>query len=298
MDVSQNIIGGQTRNEINRLRVRLLPRTSLCKLLLNPMEPTFVRFLHAYSVPSAGAELAHLRLLAKAFSSLPYENVTKILKEAKTAGSMQKLRDPSEVLEDHLRWRTGGTCFSLCNTLNELLTQSGYCSFIAMADMHYGRNIHCAVIVEIESQRYLLDPGYLLAEPILLPLEGQKSMIQTAMNAIYLKCESHYDFSLYTEERSELKWRYRLRAIPVAREEFLQHWIRSFSLNSMENLLLSRLDEAGRIYFRKNRLDLVGKSGREKRLIGADEVHQLSSIFGVPSDLIQQAHSALLARPK
>jgi arylamine N-acetyltransferase len=275
---------------------RLLRLRTLCKLSLI-MDQALSRFLQAYSVKTAPPELDQLRKIAGAFSFLPYENVTKIIKEAKSGGSVQKLREAPEVLEDHLRWRTGGTCFSLSNTLHELLKQSGFSCFIAMADMHYGQNIHCAVIAESGNKRYLLDPGYLLSEPMLIPEAGQESRVQTVMNTVYLKSERTDVFSLYTEEHLQRKWRYRLRATPVADEEFTRHWVRSFSLNSMESLMLSRLDRQGRIYFRKNRLEVVSLSGREKKMIGVDEVHDLASLFGVPADLILQAHNLLLIRP-
>ena len=261
------------------------------------MDNTLSRFLHAYSVETAPADPAQLRKIAGAFSFLPYENVTKIIKEATSAGSIQKLREAPEVLDDHLRWRTGGTCFSLSNALHELLDQSGFPSSIAMADMHYGRNIHCAVIAQAGNERYLLDPGYLLSEPILLPDDGCESRVQTAMNIVYLKSEGGEVFSLYTEEHLQRKWRYRLRATPVSREEFMRHWIHSFSLNSMESLMLSRLDTRGRIYFRKDRLEVVNLAGREKKLVRLDEMRDLASVFGVPADLILQAHQLLLTRP-
>ncbi len=254
------------------------------------------RFWQRYSVTFESPDLRQLQRVAFAYSHLPYENVTKILKEVRSAGSEAKLRGPDEVLEDHLRWGTGGTCFSLCNTLRELLDQSGFDCLIAMGDMHYGANIHCAIVVRFAEAKFLLDPGYLLHDPVRLPQTGSDVTHRTSMNTILLRGEAEGIVSLYTLESGQLRWRYRLRCSPVPMEEFVRHWTHSFSLNSMENVMLSRLDDSGRLYFRQNRLDLVSHSHREKRRVSASDSAELAAVFGVPADLILQAQKALAGR--
>lgn len=248
-----------------------------------------------YDVRLTEPTLILLREISRAFSHLPYENVTKILKEARSAGSLEKLRQPDEVLQDHLRWNTGGTCFSLCNTLLAILQECGFHCFIAMGDMHYGENIHCAVVAEIHQQQFLADPGYLLHEPIPIPTSIVEVAHLTSMNTVILKAETEHLLSLYTVESGVRKWRYRLKLTPTSRDEFQRHWIHSFSLNSMENLLLSRIDENGRIYFRKNTLEVVNPAARKRRKIGDLHDQELSEIFNLPSDLIRQAHQILVA---
>jgi arylamine N-acetyltransferase len=254
------------------------------------------RFLNYYSVPHSTPNLSHLLRVAAAFSHLPYENVTKILKEACSAGSETKFRQPEEVLEDHVRWHTGGTCFSLSNTLQAVLLESGFPARIAMADMRYGSNIHCAVIVSAGEREYLLDPGYLLQEPISLPPLGSEIVHSTTMNTVIIRNEAPCFFSLYTIENGQTKWRYRLRTQPVAGNEFLKYWIHSFSLNTMENLMLSRLGPSGRIYFRKDRLEVVGRENRYRQKVSHSEWKELSSVFGLPASLIQEAQKILLSR--
>lgn len=238
-----------------------------------------------------------LKAIGAAFSCLPYENVTKIIKERSSTGSAGKLRMAEEVLEDHLRWNTGGTCFSLCNALLTILDNCGYSAHIAMADMHYGPNIHCAVIVTLSNNRYLLDPGYLLNAPVRIPQAGSETRMKTPMNSIILRNESPEVYSLFTQESGEEKWRYRIRMRPVTREEFLEHWRHSFSLNSMEHVMMSRLMDNGRLYFRKDRLEVVSSMQRRKRRVDSSAFHELSEAFGVPADMIQQAQHAVLCRP-
>ena len=241
-------------------------------------------------------DLFHLRAIGAAYSRLPYENVTKILKDARSTSSELKLRAAEEVLDDHLRWNTGGTCFSLCNALLEVLEFSGFHAFIGMADMHYGENIHCAVIAVLPEGRYLMDPGYLLNEPMLLPQNGAETVTETPMNVVILRSEGPDIVSLFTRESGQEKWRYRLRSWPVTRKEFRMHRIESFHLNSMEHVMLSLLDDSGRLYFRKDRLDYVNQTERKKSKT-QDSV-ALSNLFGVPKDLIVLAQKAVLIRPE
>ena len=260
------------------------------------MLSTISRFLDHYSLRPSEPERQQLREIARAFSHLPYENVTKILKDARSSNSKMKGRATDEVLEDHLKWNTGGTCFSLCNALLDILESSGFSSHIAMADMHYGSNIHCAVVVRLNARHYLLDPGYLLHQPIPLPPSRMQTDLQTPMNTIILRNETPGIFSLYTEENGQTKWRYRLRANPIRRDEFKQHWIHSFSLNTMDHLMLSSLTDSGRLYFRKDRLEHVHPGARIRRKITGFEAAELSTVFGVPSDLIAHAQKVLLSR--
>ena len=262
------------------------------------MNSILSKFWERYSLDELEPDFANLSRIAGAFSNLPYENVTKILKDARSTTVGQKLRRTEEVLQDHLRWNTGGTCFSLCNALASILENCGFQAFIAMADMHYGPNIHCAVIVPLNEKRYLMDPGYLLHQPIILPDVGMEVERKTPMNTVFLRHEDINTFSLYTLESGQLKWRYRLHTIPVSAKEFEGHWIHSFSLNSMEHVTLSRLDQNGRLYFRKNRLEKVNELQRIQSPFRDSETGELSKIFGMPSDLILNARKILLARPR
>jgi arylamine N-acetyltransferase len=262
------------------------------------MTSTFSQFRERYSLNDSAIDFAQLKNIAEAFACLPYENITKILKDANSTSVRGKLRKEEEVIEDHLRWNTGGTCFSLCNALNAILKNSGFDPFIAMGDMHYGDNIHCAVIVPLNGRHYLIDPGYLLHDPIVLPEIANETRHKTNMNTVVMRREDETTFSLYTIESSQLKWRYRLHAVPISDEEFERHWIHSFSLNSMEHVTLSRMTPNGRLYFRKGRLDQVSESQRIRTDFQESAAHELSEIFGLPADLICNARDVVIARPR
>jgi len=104
-----------------------------------------------------------LQNILAGFANLPYENLSKIIKfHRHGAHEAERLRLPEEVIEDHLRRRLGGTCFSLTFFLQAILLHHGFTCYIVMADMRAGKNIHGAMIVWLNGVKHLVDPGYLL----------------------------------------------------------------------------------------------------------------------------------------
>jgi len=147
-------------------------------------DPAVRRFLTRFRIdPDALPRDRLLRTVLRAFSHLPYENLTKILKDAAPGGPTR--REPEEVLLDHFRYGTGGTCFSLVATLRHILLGLGFDATPILADRTYGPDTHCALIVRLDDQPVLADPGYLLAEP--LPLDGpEERRIVTPFHEIRL----------------------------------------------------------------------------------------------------------------
>jgi hypothetical protein len=84
-----------------------------------------------------------------------------------------------------------------------------------------------------------------------------------------------------------------LRDQSISRAEFEKYWIHSFSLNSMEHIMLTRANDSGRLYYRKDRLELVQHSTRTKQKISSTDAVTLSQMFGLPADLIQAANKTL-----
>ena len=78
-------------------------------------------------------------------------------------------------MEDHRAHHLGGTCFSLTYFLEIVLSLHGFQCYPIMADMRYGRNVHCALVVTVDHAKYLVDPGYLLNQPI--PVTTQDSVV-------------------------------------------------------------------------------------------------------------------------
>lgn len=115
------------------------------------------------------ATLDFLSELLQHFARIPYENISKIINLHESLDwDLPKLRLPETVISQHIDFRLGGTCFSLTFYLQTILAHSGFTCYPVMADMRAGKNIHCCLIVILDSVKYLVDPGYLLTRPMAL----------------------------------------------------------------------------------------------------------------------------------
>ena len=92
-------------------------------------------------------DLPTLQKILEKFATIPYENISKIIKLSQAWENEQKIRLPEEVIDDHANFHLGGTCFSLTFFLETILLHQGFQCYPVMADMKAGRNIHCAIIV-------------------------------------------------------------------------------------------------------------------------------------------------------
>lgn len=252
------------------------------------------QFLHAYHLLPQPPTSHYLQQIIAAFAHLPYENLSKIIKfNQHGASEHTRLRLPAEVLEDHLRYRTGGTCFSLTFFLHTILLQQGFANYIIMGDMRAGENIHCALLVRLEGVKCLLDPGYLLQRP--MPLDPAKPRLyHNEFNGVELR----YDlltqcYELFTFDRAEMKWRYRFTDRPTPLDEFQQHWQDSFQRNSMNGLCLTRVHADELIFVRKNFMRITSLHGKRNVNLKKNYHAAISETFGLSPEYVEQAEAAL-----
>ena len=229
------------------------------------------------------------------FSGFPYENLTKIIKQACLGSGERSRRGPTEVVTDHLASGTGGTCFSLTATLLYLLRSLGWQAEPILADRHYGENTHCAVVVWIDDQPHLIDPGYLIVTPV--PLTGSKdaTVIETGFNKLLLSPSSrHGRRSLHTVQQGTASHRLTFKTEPADPGEFLKAWDSSFGWDMMQYPLLTRICGHEQLYLRGNRLQIRGHDTLQRREIAPDLlVHQIAAKFHLDASITNQALSIL-----
>lgn len=250
-------------------------------------------FQRYFAVSRPQNDLDYLRLLLKHYARIPYENISKIIKVASSEDLGGKFRLPLEVMRDHIEHRLGGTCFSLTYFLEQILLYSGYSCYKVMAHMSAGENIHCVIVVALAGNRYLVDPGYLLWEPLPLALRGPQACY-TPQGGVELQYDptSGY-FHLFTFNARGRKWRYRFADQAVPEDQFRQHWIASFSKPTLHNILLNQLTEKGLLYIRGNHLRLTSFEEERKANIRQDYHRQIHDFFGIEPRWVEEALSIL-----
>jgi arylamine N-acetyltransferase len=248
------------------------------------------RFMGHFGIPGGDPDLELLRSVIQSYSHIPYENLTKIIKKFTAPGSTERLRGPNEVIEGFIDRHTGGTCFSLTYCLGAILRGAGYECHPVMADMKRS-NIHCALVVLLKGKRYLIDPGYLLGEPV--ELSGTAVSVETSFGRVELRPRAGERYDLFTFSGGEAKWRYRVKTVPVPRALFLRYWQESFSLPMMNSMQLTKLTESGHLYIRNHHLRLRRGEDKLNENIRSDLERRIELEFGIPADITAEVREHL-----
>src|SRR5262249_53625221 len=225
----------------------------------------------------------------------PYENLTKIIKQHHTGTIAEARRAPGEVLADHLRLGTGGTCFSLTATLLHLVRALGWQAELILADRRYGPDTHCALVVWIGGQPHLLDPGYLIVRPIPLPTQGELRL-PTEFNEVVLTArDGGARVDLHTLQKGHKTYRLTFKAEPVAAAEFLRAWDASFDWDMMHYPVLTRVAGGRQIYLQENRLQVRGRETVGRTELDPTLLPQtIAREFGIEPSVAAQALDILL----
>ncbi|OWV19021.1 hypothetical protein [Fibrobacter sp. UWB3] len=275
--------------------------------------------------------------LCNQISNITYENLTKIIRLEQTgsATGARKLDDSDQ--NDIDSWMGGGTCFSMTWHLYQTLTDMGFKPRLVMGHKRKERNIHCALILpdpddsvvtpgqlfstnvtptsmssrpcagtgsplsslvsSLSSNSYLLDPGYLIFDPLQMPLPQPfgtgEAFFPLSPNCVRLVRPTLESMELWTGGAgAPMKLRFEYPVEGVSVEEFKHHWNESFYREMMTYPVLNRLDREKGIqyYYQKGNLVVRSSTGSKMTKIEpADRVQTLSDIFKLSPAIIEQA---------
>ena len=261
--------------------------------------------------------------LCNRLSHVTYENLTKIIRLESTgsATAARNLDDSDQ--NDVDTWMGGGTCFSMTWHLYQSLRDMGLNPRLVMGHKRKERNIHCALILPDEtaepsslishsishishfsSKEFLFDPGYLIFDPLPIPLPkpfgAGEALFPLVPNSVRLVRPDMDSMELWTggairgdgSISSPMKLRFEYPVAGVSVEEFKQHWSESFYREMMTYPVLNRLDrERGvQYYYQKGNLVTRDANGsRMERIAEPERVEKLSEIFRLSPELVSKA---------
>ena len=144
---------------------------------------------------------------------------------------------------------------------------------------------------------YLLDPGYLIFDPLQMPLpqpfDTGEAFFPLSPNCVRLVRPTLESMELWTGGAgAPMKLRFEYPVEGVSVEEFKHHWNESFYREMMTYPVLNRLDrEKGvQYYYQKGNLVVRSSTGSQMtRIDPADRVQTLSDIFKLSPSIIEQA---------
>jgi len=232
--------------------------------------------------------LEHIAELSRHFARLPYENLSKIIR-LNQYPDYPPLRLPDVLLDEFQRQHLGGTCYALTFFLTTILQFHGYDARPVTAEMNRGKDVHSAVIINFKNQRYLLDPGYLIHQP--LPLSRMQSH---RLDYPYLSVElvpvpESGDFSVFTYRKGRRTWRYRFSSQPLDWSTFAERWRKSFELPARSGLVLTRGTPTGMVYIHNDylRLTEVAKVYKARDVKAVEKT--IAVLFGIPMAILEEA---------
>lgn len=236
--------------------------------------------------------LEHIKAVAQYFSRLPYENISKILKKSHNLDG-QLFRLPDELLSDHYAWHAGGTCFSLTYLLLGIYRIMGYEAEPLICDLNWGANNHSAVRISFTDQVYLVDPGYMIFQPLPL-LENHIQSQISAETGVSLRFDDEQGrYSLYTFRKQNFIRRYSFQPTPINLAEFSEYWQDSFRMPGMDDLLLTRVDGYEMTFIQGDFIKITSPESSQK-FREADMAEKLiRDRFQIPLEKVEEARYLL-----
>ena len=256
-------------------------------------------FVRHFRIDRAAPPSALLEAIATAFARLPYENLTKIVKDDREGRAARSRRAPYEVVAEHAKLGTGGTCFSLTATLVHLLRALGWRAEPILADRRYGEDTHSALVVDIDGVPHLLDPGYLIVRPIPLVCgASEDACVRTAFNEVVLRSRDDGDrVELHTRQSGNSTYRLTFKTEPAAPDRFLAAWDASFDWDMMRYPLLTRVAGDRQLYLQDRRFQVRTCDAVERGDIARDElVSRIEAEFGIARHVVGAALDVLARR--
>ncbi|MBR2094812.1 MAG: hypothetical protein IJ908_11655 [Fibrobacter sp.] len=158
-----------------------------------------------------------------------------------------------------------------------------------------------SLVSRLSSNSCLLDPGYLIFDPLPMPLPQPfgtgEAFFPLSPNCVRLVRPTLESMELWTGGAgAPMKLRFEYPVEGVSVEEFKHHWNESFYREMMTYPVLNRLDrEKGvQYYYQKGNLVVRSSSGSQMtRIDPADRVQTLSDIFKLSPTIIEKALNIL-----
>jgi hypothetical protein len=248
------------------------------------------RFCKRYDIDRQAPPPERINRIARAFSALPYENLTKIIKADRVVGPRSAMRLPDEVIADHLRWGTGGTCFSLTAALIAVYDALGIETHPLLADRHYGVDTHCGMTVRHDTGMLLIDPGYLLFVPTPLPTLATASVALGYTTIELVPLDGGNRIDLVTVVKGSRKVRLTYKRAPVDAVAFERAWITSFTWEMMTYPVLNRTTAGKHLYLQGDTLAVRSAEKTTRSVLDtAGQIDFIGNSMGISRDIILKA---------
>jgi arylamine N-acetyltransferase len=245
---------------------------------------------------------APILALLRELSALPYENLSKIVAFHRGGADLRSVEKALALsggwLERARDTGAGGTCFSLTWWLHRRLREAGHPSAFLLADKGKSRGIHCGLRLDLGGRGFLLDPGYMIFDPLPLPAAGLSASLWSSPNEVILEdtvTAAGQVWRLSSGPRGAPKWRFDFRQAAATESEFLEAWEASYAFPMMGYPVLNRIKDGNQYYLQKRSLLVRTPGSSDMRKLGREEMLEaVEGVFGIPGGLAREALEIVL----
>ena len=243
--------------------------------------------LAALEVSPAPPGPGFLQALFSRFNArVPFENATKLVRDAEVSDPALKPRMPGVFWADHLALGSGGTCFARVAAFESLLSALGFSCRTVLGRVRQDFD-HSALLVDTPSGTLIADVGFPLS--ILLP--AREGVFEAALHDLRVEETPRgwrvaYDGGV-PEGARELE----VFAAPVSREELDARWRETFRRGStFLSSVVMRIDRPERaLSYARGELRVDDRHTRLTVPLAPPRARALSDAFGVDEEILARA---------
>lgn len=236
------------------------------------------------------AEAPSFRFLERLFqrfnAHVPFETVSKILRDADVAEPDEKPCPPEVFWEDHLTLGAGGTCFARVAGFEALLSSLGFQVEPLLGRVEADFD-HAALRVQTDRGSFLADVGFPL--PALLPeAEGETETPLTGLAVARSVRGWRVDFTAGVPEGpSGLE----VFSDPTAPEEFLSRWRETFRADSrfLAGVGVRRMEEQRVVSFKRGEVRVEDRHSRLAVPLPPPRAARVAELFDMDETSVQRA---------
>lgn len=243
--------------------------------------------LEALDLSRAEPGIGFLEALFARFNArVPFENASKILRDADVPDASEKPRTPEILWVDHLERGTGGTCFARVAAFDALLSALGFRSRRLLGRVEHDDD-HAALMVETPAGESIVDVGF----PLPAIVAARSGCVETALGGLRIEPTPRGVSVAFTDGVPEGPRALEIFSGPVSEERFRELWQQTFRPGSrFLSKVVMRRDLGNRV---------VSYAGGQVRV---DDLHSrlrvplplpraagLSDLFGIDADVLSRA---------
>ena len=219
---------------------------------------------------------------------VPFENASKIVRDAEVAEEPAKPRTPDVFWADHLERGTGGTCFARVAAFDALLTELGFRTRRVVGQVRNPGD-HAALVVETPKGETIADVGFPL--PVLVP--ATPGLVESALAGLRIETARSGEGLQVSFEGGvpEGPRTFTIGTVTTLPEDYRELWRRTFRKGApfLQEVNLRRDLSQRVLAFARGEVRVDDRHSRLRVPLPAPRASALSVLFGVDETLLARA---------